>query len=366
MSFVIGTNTYQLPVQTSDSLFINQGTVPVMLGTMRDNLAALGMALQPLASIVLGGGLQYYAVAPTAPTDGVEVDLIEGGSGFAPSPQQIVSILNTGALATAIGGAVPQPTDIATAETLSGARLVDTNPTLDSYTFNLGALPDSGPVLSCKAGVSFELVVTGVGAVGANGTAIVTLAWSTAGDAGAKVTYEVNTQTFAGGSVGNNAVVITDRCRGDSVQISCDAIKGSTSQLQYSFALSSRPVDRPRIYDPLNGWINGDPNQGADMLLGSYSSAQNGVLAINASGPQYLFNLTQGRIFIRTSVAVSVCTFTLSWGLGLYLPFVVKPAIGTDTFLEIPAPNRPLCVSVKNTGGVASAQYALEAWSTDD
>lgn len=377
MSYNVAANAgiLQLPAFDTDTLLVNGGDASgsggdtIWIGTQRDNLKPLGYPLAPLAAVNVTAGQVYYVLANSSTQI---LDFLPGASGFTPSPQQVVSILNTATLATqigaavpqaaTIGAAVPQPTALANAANAAGARLVDNASSSFNYAFP-GGVGDAFSILLGQ-GVSFSLYLSATGTSGANGTVIVKVSWAN-GTSSTSMLYEINASDIANSFV-NNLTCITDRCRGDSVTIEWAASNGGPiTGLSAQFVLSSRPADRPRLYDNAHS-ASGVFGNAIDLILGLASSSLTGVLPIAGTAPRYLFAATVGRIFLRASNAVSACTFTCAWGLGAVSPFVIKPVIGTDTLLELPATNRPLTVSVQNTGGVANAQFALEAWTQDD
>lgn len=365
----------QLPTFDTPMLLVNGGDVSgsggdvIYLGTQRDNLNPLGYPLSPLASLSINPGQSYYAVANSSVQN---LELLPGGAGFSPSPQQIVSILNVAPLATAIGsavpqagtigaavgGAVPQPGAIATAQTNSGARLVDpaANQTLNTGNVALGATTAK---FDMSGAVSFFLRLDPT-STAIQTTMEVNLLWyDGAGTILTSRVYEYNT---AGGCI------IQDRCLGSQMAISNHAVygAGAPGNLKYSLYGSSRPVDTNRILG--EGGDSGS-SFGFDgtLLFGS------GTLAFGASATRLYGAVANGRAFIHVAVGTGSTggplRFRFWHGLNTAqtLNYNIDLAVGginvTDPLQEIILPPRPLICDITNLGASGSMIYGMHVWT---
>lgn len=390
MSTNINQTIYPLPVTETDVLVINQGLVPVMIGTMRDNLSTLGMPLQPLATIILSGNIQYYAVAPTAPAGGVPVDVIEGGMAFSPSPQQVVSVLNSQTLANqigaavpvppsaaAIGGAVPQALDIATADNLKGSRLVNNLTSASQFSLAVGAV---SAVLDCQGAVSFALNITPavVTPPGTMCTGQVRIDWYDASQTYLldRTLYEVN---FILGTV-PTITTINDQCLGAFAVVAfqgCPAIGTApvTPTIACVFMTQNIPAGRPRITEVSSGGGFGIRDS-SGMLL------RTGSQAIPAGGTVglYVAALSAGPLVIvvnGVSTGSAGAQFRIRGGFGptsynaheIDIRTPANLALGSNpsaiqAFPSVPA--KPLIFDIFNVSLTIAGVADVEVWSQPD
>jgi hypothetical protein len=387
----IDRTVYPLPVTDADTLLVNQGLVPVMIGTMRDNLGALGMSLQPLASLIVGSGKQYFAVAPTAPSGGVELDMIEGGAAFSPSPQQVVSILNSQTLANQIGAAVPVPPSaaaigaavpvpptagaIGTATNNAGSRLVNT---LTANTLhNFSGVGDSF-IVDCTSAVSFALFLDNWITSGSAGvcTAEFMLEWLDATQTYIvdRTNYEVNSLS----SGAHSPSVINDQCLAPFCRVTWTAFTNiggaSVPAASAVFVPQSIPTGRLRMTDLAALGAYTGQGDGAGYL--SRSGAQ--ALAAGAGTNTFQCTPTSGGLLIMLSgvSSPSNAQFRLRGGFGhvafsagdinLLTPAALAASNTSPVQLVIPAsPSRPFMYSITNIGTGAGTAHA-EIMSTPD
>lgn len=390
MGYPIGTNVFPLPVFDQDTLAANQGTDAIYIGTRRDNLKPLGFQIQPLAYVTLKAGISYFAVANSGSQ---ELDFLPGADAFAPSPQQVITVLNAAALAAAnaaalptaaaigaavpvppsaaaigvavaapsavaIGGAVPQPAALATAANAAGSRLVDNLTVSNAFTWGAAPAPSTLAMIDCSQAMSFAMhlntkTTTALGMVSIN--------FNWYDSTGTILLISENWQ-FSGGPAPGIDTWLQDRCLSPKLQLEYVGILTGgpilANGLAGTFTTSSRPCDRPRVTD------TNCENSGALIDTG------NVALAAGASSAQFVCGITTGRIAIAlngvsaTNRARGGFGFSGSHGLTLVSPPLAAANNPAATY-EFPAMNAPFQFILTNIGAGAGS-CSLVAWTTGD
>lgn len=256
--------------------------------------------------------------------------------------------------AAAIGAAVPQPA----AFTQAGTRLVDTLATSASQVVTVpGAWPGQ---IDMSEAMSFTLALTPTlqaPIVGAQ-TFLVTLTWlDPLGTVPVNRTYEVN----AGDNTSAIVTTIQDRALGSSVGITLAAVTPGVASVNVQISTSSRPCDRPRIYEVPNNVPGSYGTQ--DGQLGFLTA----TLGPSASSPVRLFGLAVGRVMLRLAAQTNTVAWKIGFGFGQAYNF--KPAnlaAGAETLTELLVPSRPLSIVATNTSGAGNATYFAMAWCDPD
>lgn len=250
MSFPVTTAAIALPTYGEPYVLVNDGTDVVYVGVRRDTLTADGFPLQPLAQLTLDGVQTFYAQANSGTQ---ALDMLPGGTGFAPSPGQIAAQIVTSTLASAIASAILQ----------TGVRQVD-QPTVllgtvppflstsySTVTFNLAQTLDVRGYQSWTIDASFP-----TGSTAQN--AVLLIQWLTDPASGivlASKTYELPQ------AIG--AFSVSDQHYGPYMIVNVKSLSGapSTAGCGLNLMLSNRPAARESFGGAGDGVLLDLPNQ---------------------------------------------------------------------------------------------------------
>lgn len=264
-----------------------------------------------------------------------------------------VSIANTIALTsgtiTAIGGAVPSAGAIGSATSAAGSKLINPAGVVTHKSFN--GLGDN-VIFDCSGGVSLALdfMLTSVPGA-APGSIIFGIAYtdSTFTETIFEETFELN--CGVGGTVIQTCIM--DRILGPQCEVVFESVNGITNPvLDLYFLVQNIPVDSRRI-------VELGLSQEGDGCLGTFSDA---ALAAGATSGLHVFEAATGNIMVRMA-ATQAAQFVLKQGYGSLQPFAQTLVANQDTFIIIPATNRPLAYTVKNTGAAAGT-FTASAYTT--
>jgi hypothetical protein len=356
MSFPVATSAQVLPRFGETTVLVNNGSAVVYVGVRRDTLPADGFPLQPLAQLTLQPGNVYFAQAAT----GVQaLDMLPGGTGFAPSPSQVAAQIVASTLAAAIataiaGSSLATDTGAASgaANYSNGSRLVESSDDTLMRAFLAGFSAGASVWLASNGG-SYQ---AGQALIDVRGFHSFTLnafcsmacqvdiyASDINGNVLGITTYEL--------TPGVNQVV-SDNLNSAYLSILLSNLSASSGNLQTTLHLSNRVMPGENLGVATSVALGGNFTGTDECLLSS-----TGTVAAGGNSANFIVPAVNGRYGITLGLGFAA-QFKYSWGFGSgQIRQLVYP-VGTNTYFELASTRRPLYCSLHSTDA-ASSTYGL-------
>lgn len=354
MSFPVGTSAQVLPQFGDVAVLVNNGTDTVYIGVRRDTLPADGFPLQPLAQLTLDPSKTYYAQAKSGTQ---ALDMLPGGTGFAPSPSQIAAQIVASTLSQAIANAIeasPLSQDIATNGFNTGSRLVDNSSLQVSFAGPLAA--GVSRYIDAAGNLQVNPVFIDVrnfhsGVLWTSNDVIATeiqIGWSD------NLNNTILTRVY---EIGPGAsVTISDNHYGPYIWFTVKNISGIAGNVSGEFRMSNRVLTGERIdniaVDNVSSW-------GKEGLV----FVGTGTVAAGASTANFVLPPGLGKYGIILGLGFAA-QFKFAYGLAQpggqrLLAYTPAPQ---NVYFELPMIRRPMYFALKSTDTVSST-YGLAVTS---
>jgi hypothetical protein len=349
MSFPVGTSAQQLPQFGDVAVLVNNGTDLVYVGIRRDTLPADGFPLQPLAQLTLDPAKTYYAQAASGTQ---ALDMLPGGTGFAPSPSQIASQIVASTLSSAIANAI----------LTVGTRNVDSKSRVDVLTWAATIIAGGFGVASqCPVDVtgfqSFSMNIN----LGFHGQ--VMLQWyDSTGTLVASKTWETGSVDWL--TTSRYSITITDNHYGETLNVYVQNLEGfnvGAASVSIRMRHSNRPVYQETV-EYGSDFNSGNPGGPAAMepvgMPAEITNADFGTLAANASTQTFEFPLQIGYAYMELTGTAASVRATYGFGLRRRMTYNLALGAGQSSASQfIILPRRPLFLVITNTTGNAGVGY---------